>query len=170
MFALGQVVDKNREKITSEFQTATKGNFETFTEKEIHEIPEVFRNAFKGRVNFEEKTITNETLERLWEYPIERIEIIASGSSYFAGMVGAYWFRELSHMPCEVRVSSEFLYDTFLPDTKTLYVFMSQSGETADVRESVKMVKEKGCLTFGIVNVVGSTIARMCDMGLYTHS
>jgi glutamine---fructose-6-phosphate transaminase (isomerizing) len=170
VFALGQVIDKNHEKITSEFQTATKGDFETFTEKEIHEIPEVFKNAFKGRVNFDEKTITNETLERLWEYPIERIEIIASGSSYFAGMVGAYWFRELAHIPCEVRVSSEFLYDTFLPDTKTLYVFMSQSGETADVRESVKMVKEKGCLTFGIVNVVGSTIARMCDMGLYTHS
>ncbi len=170
VFALGQEVQKTGEKITGEFKTATKWAFETFTEKEISEIPEVFRNAFKGRVNFAEGTITNETLEQLWEYPIERIEIIASGSSYFAWMVGSYWFRELSHMPCEVRVSSEFLYDTFLPDTKTLYVFMSQSGETADVRESLKMVKEKGCLTFGIVNVVGSTIARMCDMWLYTHS
>ena len=73
-------------------------------------------------------------------------------------------------MPCEVRISSEFLYDTFLPQEKTLYIFMSQSWETADVRESVKIVKEKWGLTFWIVNVVGSTIARMCDMWLYTHS
>lgn len=58
-------------------------------------------------------------------------------------MVGSYWFRELAHIPCEVHVSSEFLYDTFLPSSRTLYVFMSQSGETADVRESLKMVKEK---------------------------
>ncbi len=85
-------------------------------------------------------------------------------------MVGASWFREIAHIPCEVCTSNEFLYDTFLPSKSTLYIFMSQSGETADVRESLKMVKEKGCLTFGIVNVVGSTIARMCDMGLYTHS
>lgn len=85
-------------------------------------------------------------------------------------MVGASWFREIANIPCDVRISSEFLYDTFLPSKTTLYIFMSQSGETADVRESLKMVKEKECITFGIVNVVGSTIARMCDMGLYTHS
>ncbi len=170
VFSLGEEVEKNREKITAEFQTATMGSFETFTEKEIHEIPETFKNALKGRLNFETQTITNETLESLDNYEIDRIEIIASGSSAFAGMVGASWFREISHIPCEVRTSNEFLYDTFLPSKSTLYIFMSQSGETADVRESLKMVKEKGCLTFGIVNVVGSTIARMCDMGLYTHS
>ena len=62
------------------------------------------------------------------------------------------------------------MYDTFLPDSKTLYIFISQSGETADVRESVKIVKEKGWITFWIVNVVGSTIAKMCNYGLYTHS
>jgi glutamine---fructose-6-phosphate transaminase (isomerizing) len=170
VFSLGEEVEKNREKITAEFQTATMGSFETFTEKEIHEIPETFKNALKWRLNFETQTITNETLESLDNYEIDRIEIIASGSSAFAGMVGASWFREISHIPCEVRTSNEFLYDTFLPSKSTLYIFMSQSGETADVRESLKMVKEKGCLTFGIVNVVGSTIARMCDMGLYTHS
>lgn len=170
IFSLGQEIEKQREKITSEFQSADMGDFPTYTEKEIHEIPDVFRNAFKGRINFETQTITNETLESLAEYDIDRIEIIASGSSYFAGMVGASWFREIANIPCDVRISSEFLYDTFLPSKTTLYIFMSQSGETADVRESLKMVKEKWCLTFGIVNVVGSTIARMCDMGLYTHS
>ncbi len=170
IFSLGEEIEKQREKITAEFQTADMGDYETYTEKEIHEIPDVFRNAFKWRINFETQTITNETLETLAEYDIDRIEIIASGSSYFAGMVGASWFREIANIPCDVRISSEFLYDTFLPSKTTLYIFMSQSGETADVRESLKMVKEKECITFGIVNVVGSTIARMCDMGLYTHS
>ncbi len=170
IFSLGEEIEKQREKITAEFQTADMGDYKTYTEKEIHEIPDVFRNAFKWRINFETQTITNETLETLAEYDIDRIEIIASGSSYFAGMVGASWFREIANIPCDVRISSEFLYDTFLPSKTTLYIFMSQSGETADVRESLKMVKEKECITFGIVNVVGSTIARMCDMGLYTHS
>ncbi len=143
IFSLGQEIEKQREKITSEFQSADMGDFPTYTEKEIHEIPDVFRNAFKGRINFETQTITNETLESLAEYDIDRIEIIASGSSYFAGMVGASWFREIANIPCDVRISSEFLYDTFLPSKTTLYIFMSQSGETADVRESLKMVKEK---------------------------
>ena len=170
VFALGHEIEKNREKITDEFQTATIGNYETFTEKEIYEIPDVFKNALKWRINFETGEIRSDTLDALGDHEIDRIEIIASGSSYFAGVVGSYWFRELAHIPCDVRISSEFLYDTFLPSRDTLYVFMSQSGETADVRESLKMVKEKGCLTFGIVNVVGSTIARMTDMWLYTHA
>jgi glucosamine--fructose-6-phosphate aminotransferase (isomerizing) len=170
VFALGQQIEKDREQITAEFQTATIGAFETFTEKEISEIPEVLHNALKWRVNLDTGEIRSETLDALADQTIDRIEIIASGSSYFAGVVGSYWFRELAHLPCDVRISSEFLYDTFLPSRTTLYVFMSQSGETADVRESLRMVKEKGCLTFGIVNVVGSTIARMTDMGLYTHA
>ncbi|MDD3302588.1 MAG: glutamine--fructose-6-phosphate transaminase (isomerizing) [Candidatus Gracilibacteria bacterium] len=163
-------ISRNSEKIEKNFKKAEKGKFETFTEKEIFEIPEVIENVFKGRINFDTRTIHNETLQELNEHDIERIEIIASGSSYFAGYVGTYWFREIAGIPAEARISNEFLYDRFLPDPKTLYIFMSQSGETADVRECLKMVKSKGCLTFGIVNVVGSTIARMCDMGLFSHA
>nr|MDD3720563.1 glutamine--fructose-6-phosphate transaminase (isomerizing) [Candidatus Gracilibacteria bacterium] len=163
-------VCRDCEKIEKNQKKSEKGKYDTFTEKEIHEIPEVIENVFKGRINFETKSIHNETLEDLNEHDIERIEIIASGSSYFAGQVGTYWFRELAGIPTEVRISNEFLYDTFIPNSKTLYIFMSQSGETADVRECLKMVKSKGCLTFGIVNVVGSTIARMCDMGLFSHA
>ncbi len=170
IFSLGKEISRTPEKITEEFETATKWDFETFTEKEINEAPDVLLNSLKWRINFENKTISNETLTELGELDFERIEIIASGSSYFAWVTSSYWFRELAEMPCEVRISSEFLYDTFLPDSKTLYVFISQSGETADVRESVRIVKEKWWLTFGLVNVVGSTVARMCDYGLYTHS
>ncbi|MFA5916705.1 MAG: glutamine--fructose-6-phosphate transaminase (isomerizing) [Candidatus Gracilibacteria bacterium] len=163
-------ISRQSEKIEKNFKKSVKGKFDTFTEKEINEIPEVIENVFKGRINFETKTIHNETLQELNEHDIERIEIIASGSSYFAGYTGTYWFREIAGIPAEVRISNEFLYDTFIPDSKTLYIFLSQSGETADVRECLKMVKSKGCLTFGIVNVVGSTIARMCDMGLFSHA
>ena len=170
VYSLGEVVKKETEEVDDRFETADKGIFETFTEKEIHEIPTVLRNALKGRINFETKEIKNETLSALNEYEIENIEIIASGSSYFAWVVWASWFKEIAKIKTEVRISSEFLYETFIPSKKTLYIFMSQSGETADVREGLRMVKQKGCLTFGIVNVVGSTIARMCDMWLYSHS
>ncbi|MFK7779679.1 MAG: glutamine--fructose-6-phosphate transaminase (isomerizing) [Candidatus Gracilibacteria bacterium] len=170
VYSSGEEINKEIEAITDEMGLADKGKYKTFTEKEINEIPDVLRNSLKGRINFETKTINNETLDELNNLDFENIEIIASGSSYYAGVVGKSWFEKLAGIKTEVRVSSEFLYETFLPNKKTLYLFLSQSGETADVRESIRMVKEKGCLTFGLVNVVGSTIARMCDMGLYTHS
>lgn len=170
IYSSGEEINRETEEITGEMWASDKWKFETFTEKEIFEIPVVLRNALEWRINFETKEITNKTLEELNSLEIENIEIVASGSSYFAWVVGKNWFEELAWLKTEVRVSSEFLYETFLPNKKTLYIFMSQSGETADVRESLKMVKQKWCNTFWIVNVVWSTIARMCDMGLYTHS
>jgi glutamine---fructose-6-phosphate transaminase (isomerizing) len=168
--AEGGDVRRDAEKMDIDYGLDEMGAFSTFTEKEIHDIPTVLENAFNGRINFKEKSIHNETLEELAEYDIERIEIIASGSSYYAGVIGSYLFKDLAEIPVQVVVASEFLVDVFIPHPKTLYVFMSQSGETADVRESLKIVKAKGCLTFGIVNVVGSTIARLPDMGLYSHA
>ncbi len=170
VFSLGNKVEKDFEEVDDRFQAADKWLFETFTEKEIHEIPTVLRNSLKGRINFETKTIQNETLNQLNEMDFDRIEIIASGSSYFAWVVWASWFKELADIQSEVRISSEFLYEKFIPNKKTLYIVISQSGETADVRECVKMIQQKDCSTFWIVNVVWSTIARMCDMWLYTHS
>ncbi len=165
-----QKIEKEISEITPDLWIADKWKFETYTQKEINEIPDVLRNALKWRINFENKTINNETLEELNKLGFENIEIIASWSSYFAWIVWKNWFEELAWIKTEVRVSSEFLYEKFIPNKKTLYIFMSQSWETADVRESVRMVKEKWCFSFWIVNVVGSTIARMCDMWLYTHS
>ena len=170
IFTSWKEIEKKFEKINKNSVISDKWIYETFTEKEIYEIPSVLRNSLKWRINFETKTINNETLDELNKYNINNIEIIASGSSYFAWVVWKSWFETLSWIKTEVRVSSEFLYETFIPKKETLYIFMSQSWETADVRESVKMVKQKWCLTFWIVNVVWSTIARMCDMWLYTHS
>ena len=163
-------VEKIHEKIDDDFVVADKWNYETFTEKEIHEIPEILKNVCSGRINFSDRSITSETLLELAESEYSKIEIIASGSSYFAGQVGCHWLTSLAWIEAQVKVSSEFLYDSFLPKQDTLYIFMSQSGETADVRESVKKVQQKWCHTFGIVNTAGSTIARMCDSWMYTRA
>lgn len=170
VFSSGKEVAKKYEEIDKKAAEEWLGNYTTYTEKEIFDIPQVLENVFSGRIDFESKTIKNEHLQELQNYDIERVEIIASGTSYYAGYVGSYYIKELAHLPVNITISSEFLSDVFFPDKKALYVFLSQSGETADVRESLKIVKEKGCLTFGIVNVVGSTIARLCDMGLYSHA
>jgi len=170
VFSMWEKIEKIHTKIDENSEIADKWKFETFTEKEINEIPSVLRNCLKWRINFDTKEITNTTLKKLNEYNIQNIEIIASWSSFFAWIVWKSWFEELAGIKTEVKVSSEFLYETFIPCKQTLYIFMSQSWETADVREWVKMVKQKWCLSFWIVNVVWSTIARMCDMWLYTHS
>ncbi len=170
VFSMWEEVSKTHEKIDENTEIADKWKFNSFTEKEINEIPSVLRNALKWRINFDTKTIHNETLDELSKNKINNIEIIASWSSYFAWVVWKSWFEELAWIKTEVRVSSEFLYEKFIPNKETLYIFMSQSGETADVRECVKMVQQKWCRTFWIVNVVWSTIARMCDSWLYTKS
>lgn len=170
IFSNDEEINRESEKIEKNQKKSEKWKYDTFTEKEIHEVPDVIENVFKWRINFETKTIHNETLQELNKKDIKKIEIIASGSSYFAWQVWTYWFKELAWIPAEVRISNEFLYDTFIPDSKTLYIFLSQSWETADVRECLKMVKSKWCLTFGIVNVVWSTISRMCDMWLFSHA
>ena len=170
VFSSGKEISKTSEQITDKKEISDIWSFSCFTEKEIFDIPDVLENVFNGRVRFDEKIISNETLNELNEQEIDRIEMIASGSSYFAGYTGAYYFKELAWIPASVTISSEFLYDTFIPEKKTLYIFLSQSWETADVRESLRIVKEKWCLTFWIVNVVWSTIARMSDMWLFSHA
>ncbi len=170
LYMAGKQVERASQKIEETQKIDDLGSFESYTEKEIFDIPTVLENVWSGRINFEEKVIQNETLNALWDLEVEKICIISSGSSYYAGDIGCYFFRKFASIPSQAIISSEFLADTFIPENKTLYVFLSQSGETADVRESMKIVKAKWCMTFGIVNVVWSTIARMVDMGLYSHA
>ena len=170
IYMAGERVEREAEEVWEVSSMSELWEFSSFTEKEIFEIPNILENVFSGRVNFKEKLIHNETLEELAEADIKKICIIASGSSSFAGWVWGYFFRKYAWITCETIISSEFLADIFIPESTTLYVFLSQSWETADVRESMKIVKAKGCKTFGIVNVVGSTIARMSDSGLFSHA
>ncbi len=170
IFSAWKEINKKIEEMDIDYNKEDVWDFSSYTEKEIFEIPNVLENVFSWRIDFESKMIKNDTLEELNTYDIEKIEIIASGSSYYAWFMGSYYFKELASIKSEVIISSEFLCDTFIPNKKTLYIFLSQSWETADVRESLKIVKAKGGLTFWVVNVVWSTIAKLADMWLFSHA
>jgi len=166
--------NKKQEKELIEFEnydvSKWKWEYKHYMLKEIFEIPEVFENAIAWRVNFKTKEITSNTISKLEKYNIEKIEIIASGTSYNAWLTASYWFEDLANIPTQVFVSTEYKYKKKFIDDKTLYIFISQSGETADTLECLKIVNARWGLTFGIVNVVASSIAQLTKMWLYTHS
>jgi len=177
------VIDKNEYRIINSWKEISKEeyiseknnleedmwNFKHFMLKEIFEIPNIVENIIWWRVNFETKEIKSNTLDKIDFRKIEKIEIIASWTSYNAWYTWAYLLEELSWIPTQVHISTEFKYKKQFINDKTLYVFLSQSWETADSLECLKIVKNRWGQTFWIVNVVGSSIARMCDNGLYTH-
>lgn len=177
------IIDKNTYKIISAEKEVKKDKiesivyntnsdmwaFEHFMEKEIFEVPSIIENILWGRIDFKNLEIKSNALSRLDIKNIEKIEFVASGTSYNAGYCGTYLFEELAWIPAQIHISTEFKYKKQFINDKTLYVFISQSWETADSLECLKIVKNKGGKTFWIVNVVGSSIARMCDNGLYTH-
>ena len=138
--------------------------------KEIFEIPQVFKKAITWRVDIKWRKISSSTLDNLVKYKIKKIEIIASWTSYHAWLTASYWFETLANIPTCVYVSAEYKYKKHFINNDTLYIFISQSGETADTLECLKIVKEKWWLTFGIVNVIASSIAHLTDMWLYTYS
>ncbi len=143
--------------------------FKHFMEKEIFEVPNIIENILGWRIDFNSWEIKSNALSKLDLKGIEKIEIIASGTSYNAWYCGTYLFEELAWIPTQIHISTEFKYKKQFINDKTLYIFISQSGETADSLECLKIVKNKWWKTFWIVNVVGSSIARLCDNGLYTH-
>jgi glucosamine--fructose-6-phosphate aminotransferase (isomerizing) len=121
-------------------------------------------------VDFEKSELHSETLADLAPLDFERAVIVASGTSYHAGLMGKYYLEEFADMPTDVVVSAEFKYKKKFINPKTLFIFVSQSGETADTLDSLKIVKERGGQVFGIVNVPGSSIARLAGRGLYTRA
>ena len=121
-------------------------------------------------MDFDNYSLHSETLEKISPKNYEKIVIVASGTSYHAGLMGKYYLEELADIPTDVVVSAEFKYKKKFIDDKTLFVFVSQSGETADALDSLKIVKEQGGNVFGIVNVPGSAIARTAGQGLYTRA
>ncbi|MBW7954245.1 glutamine--fructose-6-phosphate transaminase (isomerizing) [Candidatus Gracilibacteria bacterium] len=169
---LNSGVEIKKEKINSIYYDKENdmGSFKHFMEKEIFEIPNIIDNVLGGRVFFDQKEIKSNALDKIDIKNIDKIEIIASGTSYNAGLIASYLFEEIAEIQTIVHISTEFKYKKQFISPKTLYIFISQSGETADSLECLKMVKNKGGNTFGVVNVVGSSIARLTDNGLYTHS
>lgn len=166
----GKFISRTAEKIDNIGLQAEKGEYEHFMLKEIFEQPKVLTDVFRGRIDFENSKLNAAAFEELDRYSFEKVVFVACGTSYHAGWLGVYWLEDLASMDARVEVASEFEYKNIRIDPDTLYVFISQSGETADSIEPLKYLKSKGAKTFGIVNVVGSTISRLTDFGLFTRA
>ncbi len=148
------------------------GGFEHFMRKEIHEQPEALENALRGRLEESDGTAhfggLNLDVQRLRQ--ADRIVMTACGTSYHAALVGEYLFEEFARMPVEVEYASEFRYRNPPLDRNTIVVALTQSGETADTLAAVRESKRKGHPTLALCNVVGSSIAREADGGVYLHA
>lgn len=149
--------------------SAEKGGYEHFMLKEIHEQPDVIRQCLAGRLGQEELAILGLFSDHVW-HDIDRVNIIACGTAYHAGLMGKTLFEKMLRLPTDVYFSSEFRYNDPLLSPKSLAVFVSQSGETADSLAALRLCKERRIRTLGIVNVVGSSIAREVDRVLYTQA
>ena len=166
-------VQKNCCKMDLDIAKVQKGKHKHFLLKEIFEIPEVIKNSTRGRMIPDQGLVKLGGLEVLDQSKlrnINRIIIIACGTASFAGLVGEYMLEEYAGIPVEVELGSEFRYRKPIIDSKTAVIAVSQSGETADTLASLSEAKRKGALTLGIVNTVGSTIARETDAGVYNHA
>jgi len=173
IFDLNQVEkEKTSHLIEWTLEEAQKGGYEHFMLKEIMEEPEAIENALRGRVIESEGRAKLGGLERIEDKirEIERLKIIGMGTALLAGKVGEYMIEEYAEIPVEAENASEFRYKKFLPQKGEAILAISQSGETADTLFAIKEAKKKGILTFGIVNVVGSSIAREVEAGIYNHA
>lgn len=154
-------------------EAVQKHGYEHFMLKEIMEVPEVIENALRGRLDIASGQVHLGGLQDVTEKlsSIERIIITGCGSAYYAGQVGELLIEELAGIPVETEIASEFRYRAFTADSSTtLLLTVSQSGETADTLEAVREAKRHGMLTLGVVNAVGSSIARETDAGVYNHA
>jgi glucosamine--fructose-6-phosphate aminotransferase (isomerizing) len=153
-------------------QDAERGEFQHFMLKEIFEQTRTVKNALRGRLDFEGATAKfgglNMTPAEL--RAIDRIVIAASGTSWHAALVGEYLIEELAHLPVEVEFAHEFCYRNAPLEPNTVLLVLSQSGETADTLAALREAKRRGHRALAIVNVVGSTIARESDGGIYMHA
>jgi len=170
-----QSIKKDIQELGWDIEEAEKGGFPHFMLKEIFEQPETIENAIRGRLVLKEglaKLGGLESVERKLR-KIKKIIITACGTSYHAGLVGEYMLEEYAGIPVEVEYASEFRYRKPIlspPAGGTAIIAISQSGETADTLAAIREAKRKEALTLGIVNVVGSTIARETEAGVYNHA
>jgi glucosamine--fructose-6-phosphate aminotransferase (isomerizing) len=165
-------IEKPVNKIEWDLSTVERGGYAHFMLKEIFEQPESVRNTMRGHLLEEEGTarvtglnLTDDDIKR-----INRVVITACGTSWHSGLIGETLLEEWARIPVEVEYASEFRYRNPVLDDRTLVIGISQSGETADTLAAIREAKRKGARTVGVVNVVGSTIAREVDGGIYLHA
>ena len=168
----GASVARVPEAIDWSVEDASKSGYEHYMEKEMMEIPDVIENTLRGRLILEEG---NSKLGGLIDVAaklkdVKRIIIVGCGTAYYAGLIGEYLIESLARIPVEVELASEFRYRNPVIEPGTVVLAVTQSGETLDTLEAMREGKRRGAMTLGIVNVVGSTIARETDAGVYNHA
>jgi glucosamine--fructose-6-phosphate aminotransferase (isomerizing) len=167
----GHVMTRKPSKITWDASDAEKSGYPHFMLKEIHEQPQTILDTMRGRYSYEtgEADLPDIGLTPNEFAAVDRIWIVACGTSWHAGQVGKYLFEEMVRTPVQVDIGSEFRYRDPLVGKNDLFITISQSGETADTLAAAREAKQKGARVVSIVNVVGSTLARESDGVLYTH-
>lgn len=168
----GQRRSKQPETVEWDIESVQKQGYEHFMLKEIFEAPEVIENTIRGRLLPEKGRAKLGGLEPVVRdlAALHRLTIVGCGSAFYAGEVGRYMLEEYAGLPVEVELASEYRYKRNLPDQKSAVLAVTQSGETADTLASIRAAKELDLMTLGVVNVVGSTIARETDAGVYNHA
>ncbi len=168
---LEKTSDSDFEQIDLTISQIEKGGYSHFMEKEIFEQPEALTNTFIGRIDFENGTFRLNGIKEKFKDLLnaDRIIITACGTSWHSALIGKYLIEKYTNIPVEVDYASEFRYKNPIITEKTVVILVSQSGETADTLAALRESKNKGATTIGICNVVGSTIARETDCGIYTH-
>lgn len=164
----GEEIQKEMKTIEWDAEAAEKSGYEHFMLKEIHEQPKVIKDTINsvltdGNISFESVGLSDEDMKN-----IQQVYIVACGSAYHVGMVAQYVIEELTSLSVRVELASEFRYRQMKLAKNSLAIIISQSGETADSLAALRLCKDKGVRTLGIVNVVGSSIAREADNVFYT--
>ncbi len=169
---MATLIEKPVNQIEWDLATIERGGYDHFMLKEIFEQADTVRNTMRGHLLEEEGTarlsglnLTDDDIKK-----IDRIVITACGTSWHSGLIGEYMLEEHARIPVEVEYASEFRYRNPVVDDRTLVIGISQSGETADTLAAIREAKRRGARTIGLVNVVGSTIAREVDGGIYLHA
>jgi len=170
--AQAKPIERSTETVEWRAEDAELNGFPHFMLKEIYEQPETIKNAFRGRLEPGEGVPKLGGIMPVWERLKEccHLVIVACGTSYYAGCVGRYVFERLTEIDVEVELASEFRYRKLNFPENTFLVALSQSGETADTLAAIREAKRKGASLLGIVNVVGSSISRETEAGVYNHA
>ena len=167
-----KIINKTLSKIDLTIEEIEKGEFPHFMIKEIHDQRHSISDTMRGRFNLDNGTTQ---LGGIVDYlpnilSASRIYITACGTSWHAGLIGKHLIEEYARIPVHVEYASEFRYRNVIIDSSTIIIAISQSGETADTLAAIRKAKELGAITLGICNVVGSTISRETDAGIFTHT
>ncbi len=167
----GNPIERDIQQISWDATSAEKSGFKHFMLKEIFEQPQVIKETLAGRIDesHDVQLLAELKIDEIVLRAMTKISITGCGTAYNAGMVGMYLMRALCKIPVEMELASEFRYGDRYMDARTLTIAMSQSGETADTIEAIKIAKEEGAPIIGICNVVGSHLARMADATLFTR-